>query len=392
MTTFTRRDFVTFAGGAAALAMLQACASPSATPTSTPSSPTDPGASADLQKVFETAFAASGLAGCAIRVRTGDDVVEATFGVKDLATGEPFVSTDYVRVASITKTFTATAILTMVDQGLIALDDTLDGFFPAVPNAGMITLGQMLGMRSGIFDFTSEDRFDVAFAADPTMEWDITRTLEVILRNEPEFEPGARVEYCDSNFALLGAIAETVDGKPLHEVFKNRVIDPAGLTDTYYPTDATIRSPHPQGYVPTLKADGTFDSSIAPRVVNEVNPAVPGGAGALISTLGDLSKWGDELVEGTLLSPESQNLQVQTEQFVGQTLNFGYGLGITNFNEYLGHDGAIFGFSSVILTRPETGTQIAIVSNESTNSTTPTLTMAVAIINEIDPEQGTGAR
>ncbi len=116
---------------------------------------------------------------------------------------------------------------------------------------------------------------------------------------------------------------------------------------------------------------------------------MPAGAGAMISTLEDVSAWGDELVDGTLLSAQTQRERLRTTRFTGQTLDFGYGLGVTNFNEYLGHDGAIFGFSSVVLTRPATGTQIAIVGNESTNSTTPTLTIAVAIIDAIDPSQGT---
>jgi D-alanyl-D-alanine carboxypeptidase len=198
------------------------------------------------------------------------------------------------------------------------------------------------------------------------------------------------VQYCDSNYALLGAIAEEVDGTPLAEVIRTRVIEPAGLLNTYCPTDDTIRSPHPQGYVPTLTADGSLDTSAVPRVVNELDPAVPAGAGALISTLDDVSAWGDVLVEGSLLGPETQARRLQTTRFEGQTLDFGYGLGITDFTDYLGHDGAIFGFSSVVLTRPDTGAQIAIVGNESTNSTTPTLTIAVAVINEIDPSQGTG--
>ena len=91
----------------------------------------------------------------------------------------------------------------------------------------------------------------------------------------------------------------------------------------------------------------------------------------MISTLADLQTWGTELVEGTLLTPETQARRLETHRFDGQALNFGYGLGITNLNEFLGHDGAIFGYSSVVFTRPQTDTQIAFIANESTNSTTP---------------------
>ena len=390
----TRRALLSAAAGASALLALDACASPSAAPAatggSTGGSDTDD-PNAVLAAAAATAFATSGLAGCSMRVRRDGSFWRGTFGVSDLSTQEAFRSDDFVRIASITKTFTATAILRIVDDGLLALDDTLSTFFPSIPNAGEITIEQMLGMRSGVFDFTAEDAFDAAFEADPTMPWSIAETVEVINRNEPLFAPGARVQYCDSNYALLGAIAEKIDSAPLDEVIQKRVIEPAGLLNTYYPTDDSVKTPHPQGYVPTLRADGTFDSRGIPRVVNDVNPAVPAGAGAIISTLADVCTWGDVLVDGSLLSATSQARRLQTHRFVGQKLNFGYGLGITNFNKYLGHDGAIFGYSSVVFTRPDTKTQIAIVGNESTNSTTPTLSIAVAIINAIDPGQGTGA-
>ncbi|WP_165314365.1 serine hydrolase domain-containing protein [Agromyces protaetiae] len=174
-------------------------------------------------------------------------------------------------------------------------------------------------------------------------------TIAVLRRNDPLFAPGDQVSYCDSNYALLGAIAERLDGAPLHELVQRRILDPLGLDRTSYPTSTTLPAPHPTPYVPEV------------------------------------------LVDGRLLTAETQRARLKTSKFAGQTLDFGYGLGITNFNEYLGHDGAIFGFSSVVLTRPKTGTQIAIVGNESTNSTTPTLSIAVAIIDAIDPSQGTGS-
>jgi D-alanyl-D-alanine carboxypeptidase len=248
----------------------------------------------------------------------------------------------------------------------------------------------MLAMQSGIYDFTGDKAFLARFDADPTLDWDVHDTIALIKANAPAFGPTEKTVYCDSNYALLGAIAEIVDGDTLPELLDRRTVQPLALPRTYYPTSPQIRSPHPHGYLPKTNPDGSVDTSLPPTIVDEVNPEVPAGAGAMISTLDDLSIWGDELVTGTLLSESSQAARLRTTRFTGQKLDFGYGLGITNFNEYLGHDGAIYGFSTVVLTRPQTGTQIAIVSNESTNFSTPTLTMAVRIINAIDPGQGTG--
>lgn len=382
----TRRGFLLATGTTLAAAGLAACAPrtdprPSATPSAE--------GPADLEPVFASAFATTGMAGCAIRVRHAGEVWRSTAGVADRRSGDPYPADAYVRIASITKTYTATVVLRMVDEGMLTLDDALERFVPGIPNGAEITVRQLLAMQSGIFDFTADERFVRAFTDDPTMAWSLDDTVAVILRNEPLFAPGAQVAYCDSNYALLGAIAERLDGAPLHEIVAARVVSPLGLPHTYYPTETGIRMPHPTPYVPELTADGAFDPSTSPRVVVELNPAVPAGAGAMISTLEDVSAWGDELVDGTLLSAQTQRERLRTTRFTGQTLDFGYGLGVTNFNEYLGHDGAIFGFSSVVLTRPATGTQIAIVGNESTNSTTPTLTIAVAIIDAIDPSQGT---
>ena len=175
-------------------------------------------------------------------------------------------------------------------------------------------------------------------------------------------------------------------GQPAGEVITTKIIEPLGLTSTSYPTDVKIPEPHPTSYVP--EGGEPFDNEAnPPRVVDELNPAVPSTAGAMISTLADLQTWGTELVEGTLLTPETQARRLETHRFDGQALNFGYGLGITNLNEFLGHDGAIFGYSSVVFTRPQTDTQIAFIANESTNSTTPTLFVALGVIQALYPDQ-----
>ena len=226
---FTRRAVLSAATGAAALAALSACAGSPPAPSATPTPSGQNASTASLDAVFEKAFAASGMAGVAARVRLPDGSLwQKNLGYSDLAAKTPYDSADFVRIASISKTFTATAVLTMVDDGMLALTDTLDRWYPSIPNAASITLEQMLGMRSGIFDFTSETQFDDAFDASPTMPWSIEQTLEVILRNQPAFAPGAQVSYCDSNYALLGAIASQVDGRPLGDVIQARVIAGGG--------------------------------------------------------------------------------------------------------------------------------------------------------------------
>ena len=345
---------------------------------------------ATIDRIVDEQLKATGLAGIAGVVRIRDGIWRGSAGVSDLSTKEPFRAGDFVRIASISKTYTATAVLQLVGEEKIALEDKLETYVPGVINGKVATIADLLGMTSGIPDFTANEGFLRRFTADPTMRWSDADTLAVIAEaKRPDFAPGEKVVYCDSNYALLGMIIAEVTGSPAGESITRTIIEPLGLSTTSYPTEVTIPNPHPTSYVPAVTDPNTpFDNAAKPpRVVIELNPAIPSTAGAMISTLEDLQKWGTELVEGSLLPSSLQARRLRTRQFEGQKINFGYGLGITNLNEFLGHDGAIFGYSSVVLTRPQTDTQIAFVANESTNFTTPTLNVALGVIKELYPDQ-----
>ncbi len=309
---------------------------------------------ATLDSLFDKIFDSTGLAGMGAAVWIGSDVWRRSAGYADLETKAVFRPTDHVRIASITKSYTATAVLQLVDQGELALTDTLESFVPGVTNGAEITLDNLLGMTSGIYDFTSDDKAVGAFDADPTMEWSDAQTLAVIARHEPLFAPGAEISYCDSNYALLGMILAKVTGRPPGEVITSNVIDKLQLPNTSYPTAATITEKHPTGYVPPVKdPNAPFDNAKAPpKVVTELNPNFPSTAGAMISTLDDLKVWGNEIATGSLLDPATQVRRLDSKPFPGQKINVGYGLGCETLNEFVGHNGAILGFSSVVMCRP----------------------------------------
>ena len=182
----------------------------------------------------------------------GDGAWTRSAGYADLAAQTPFDPAGHVRIASITKSYTATAVLQQVDKGALALTDTLESFVPGVANGAQITVQNLLAMTSGIYDFTSDDAFLAAFDADPTMPWSDQQMLEVIARHEPLFAPGAKVSYCDSNYGLLGMILQKVTGKPAGEVITSEVIGKLALPNTSYPTTTAIPDPHPTGYVPPV--------------------------------------------------------------------------------------------------------------------------------------------
>jgi D-alanyl-D-alanine carboxypeptidase len=339
-----------------------------------------------LQQLFDDGFADSGMPGAAAFVRIGDETWEASTGVGDLETQDPYDPAAHVRIASNTKTFTATAVLQLVDEGVVSLDDTLEQYIPGIVNGERITVRDLLQMSSGVWDFTSDTELMGRWADDLTMPWTVDDTIALIATQQPQFEPGEKVLYTDSNYVLLGRIAELASGLPMHELVQTRILDPLGMTDTRYPApdEPGIPDPHQQGYRPPAEQLGSLDTLIP---VGDINPEVAWGAGNMTSTIADLAIWADALADGELLSPELQAERIDSREFDGQKIEFGYGLGIIRLGDFLGHDGAISGYSTVAMRLPEADATFVLVGNGSSNFTTPSMDIFLSMVQALYPEQ-----
>jgi D-alanyl-D-alanine carboxypeptidase len=304
-----------------------------------------------------------------------------SFGVADRETGRKLRVSDHFRIASITKTFTATAILQLVDQGKLSLDDTLEKFIPGIANGAQITIRNLLGMTSGIYDYTMDEQFGKDFDANPRMPFDLDDVIAIVKRHEPEFAPGEKVVYCDTNYYFLGAILEQVTGLSLPDVIQTQILNPLKLDETSYPTTTAMPSPFAHGYYAGPEGTGRF------RDVTRLNPAVGGAAGAMISTLGDLRVWARALATGTLLSPE---LQAQRLQFGAIPnpggIEIGYGLGIFKLGDFIGHNGAIYGYSSAMFYLPAEDAIIVVEGNQSSNFLTATTTILFELAEYLFPQ------
>lgn len=375
---------------AAALTVLAGCApavpDPTPAPTEAAAVTLDDETRAQLQQLFDDGFASSGMPGGAAIVRIGDETWEASTGVGDLETQEPFDPAAHVRIASNTKPFTATAVLLLVDDGVVTLDDPLEQYIPDIANGDRITVRQLLQMSSGVWEFTSDAELIGRWAADPMMPWTVDDTIALIRTHEPAFEPGEKVVYTDSNYVLLGRIAELASGMPLHEFVQTRILDELGMDDTRFPApdEPGIPDPHQQGYRPPAEDLGSLDNLIP---MGDINPEVAWGAGNMTSTIADLAVWGVALADGTLLSAELQAERIQSRQFDGPTIEIGYGLGLIRLGDFLGHDGAIMGYSSVAMRLPSADATFVMVGNASTNSTTPTMDIFLSMVKALFPEQ-----
>jgi len=324
----------------------------------------------------------------AAAVWLGNTTWQRTGGYSNLETKTPYAASDFVRIASITKSFAATAARQLVDSGQLSLDDPVERFVPGLPNGTTITLENLLGMTSGLFDVTADDGFAATFDQNPVMPWSFNDTLAIVKAHPPTFAPGAQMQYCDTNYAVLNEILAKVAGQPAGTVI-TRHVEGLGLRSTSYPTTSTVPDPHPTAYVPSVKdPQAPFDNAASPpKVVNEVNPAVAATAGAMISTLDDLHPWGREIAVGSLLKPATQALRLQARRFPNTPVNIGSGLGCERLNDFTGHNGAIFGYSSVVFHNPTLDLTIAAVGNESSNSTSPTATFAYQSVKTLIPSQ-----
>ena len=304
-----------------------------------------------------------------------------SFGVANRRTGERMRRSQRVRIASITKTFTATAVLQLVDAGRLRLDDTVAEFVAGVPNGDRITVRQLLGMTSGVYDYTMDKRFGRRFAANPLMPFGPRDVLAIVRRHEPEFAPGADLQYADTNYTLLGMIVEKVTGRPVGKLIERRILEPLRLRHTSYPGGPRMPAPFAHGYYAGDKGTGRL------RDYTRINPDVAGAAGAMISTLGDLRTWAKALADGTLLAPATQTERLQFGAFPNPGLSVGYGLGIFNLAGFIGHNGAIYGYSTAMFHLPEANATIVLAGNKATNFSQETTDMFVQIAQYLFPER-----
>jgi len=301
-------------------------------------------------------------------------------GIGDITTAAPFTVADHVRIASNTKTFVATVILQLVDEGALVLNDPLENYITGVPNGAEITLRQVLGMTAGIYDFVNDPVIAEGYNADPLLAFTPEDALAIIRASTPDFAPGERAQYSNSNYILLGLIAEEVTGQPIDVLIAERILTPLGMATTSFATTPDMPMPFAHGYDLGEPGDALRDVTVS-------NPDIPWASGAMISTLADLRIWAAGLAEGTLISAETQRERLQFSPFETTPLEVGYGLGILTINGLLGHNGGILGYSSWVVHDPESGASIAVITNRAGNEGGTADPIFIGIASYLFPER-----
>lgn len=307
-----------------------------------------------LQQAVEQTIAEYGVPGAAVGVWIpGEGSWTAAVGTADLESGIPVDASMQWPLRSITKSYTVTLILQLVDEGAISLDDTIDEYVDGVTDGDQITLRELAGMTSGNADYTNEE-FMQAFVEDPERIFTLNDLNAFMLHKPAEFAPGTEKVYNNANINLLGVVVEQATGQPFEEALIERILEPVGQENSRYLMDASLwDAPHPVGYAPG-------DSGLEPQATNM---SVFGPAGSMVSNLDDGRVWAQLLGTGALLEPATQRERVE-----GAPLDAGppydiYALGIGETGGWWGHNGEGFGFTAALFHQPDTGASIVVFTN-----------------------------
>jgi D-alanyl-D-alanine carboxypeptidase len=276
-------------------------------------------------------------------------------GKANLDTGRAPDPDDQFRIGSVTKTFVATAILQLVDEGKLNKSDTLSKWYPDFPNADRITIDDLLRMRSGIVDYWDEEALKQLYD-NPLEQVTNEDVIEAAASKADQFEPpDQETKYNNTNYNILAAIVEKVSGNDINTQISENILKPLGLKNTLYPTNVELPGElHGYGLNPQ---SGEFEDKTI------LNPTPVGGAGAMISNMSDLGVWAKALYNGDLLSPETQQARLQTQPAEGMAPTR-YGEGIFEGTEGVwGHGGEISGFSTDMWYIPEQDATIVISVN-----------------------------
>ena len=314
---------------------------------------------AKIQEVLTLANKYRQFNGTALVAENGKVVYKGGVGLANMEWNIPNTPDTKFRLGSITKQFTATVILQLVEQGKIKLDGKLSDYLPDYRKdvGNKVTIHNLLTHTSGIPSYTSQPGFFENVSRNP---YKVDEFVKKYASGDLEFEPGSKFVYDNSGYFLLGAIIERVTGKPYEQVLQENIFNPVGMKNTGYDHHDTIIAKRAAGYV---KTHDSFAN--APYL----DMSIPYAAGSLYSTVEDLYLWDQALYTDKLLSAQSKALM-----YTPFLENYAYGWSIQNASfkvnnadvPVITHGGGINGFTTTIVRFPREKNLIVMLDNTNT--------------------------
>ncbi|MEO7233916.1 MAG: serine hydrolase domain-containing protein, partial [Lapillicoccus sp.] len=313
---------------------------------------------ADLVTTLDQAAAAgfkeAASPGAIVGVRTPKGTWIKAYGDSDPTKKVAMTADMHVRIGSVTKPFTGTLIMQLVEQGKVSLDDPISKYVPGVPNADQVTLKLLGTMRSGVASYSRNADFVKQLFAKPEGVYTVDQLLTFGYALSPAFAPGADFEYSNTNTLLLGKVVEKVTGKTLQEAYQSMIFDPLKLSKTSAPgSNPQMPAPFSRGY--TLQGvTGT-----TPADATSYNPSWAGAAGEIVSDANDMLTFTRALGTGQgLLKPATQVTRLGTWAPAG-----GYGFQWACADGWVGHTGELPGYNVTAWYDTTTDSSVVVAAN-----------------------------
>lgn len=332
---------------------------------------------AELQAAVATWLRATGTPGASVTIRWADGHTwTGVAGFADLAGRVPVRPATAFAAASMTKTFVAALVLQLAATGRLRLDDPVTRWLdPAVVRAARastaVSVRMLLDHTSGLSDFFFGPGVDAALQKEPDRAWSATDALAFV--RKPYFAPGTSYHYSNTNYLLLGLIAERVTGRPLATELRARFLDPLGLTRTWYQAVEAPRAATANGYrfVGLSRTAAPIDVTDDPSVVPFRSVVTASGAaGSIASTSADLVRWATALYAGRVLpagSLAASLAEAPLTAALGATVPYGLGVQVLRIGPFdtIGHGGSFLGFQGAVRYLPDARVTIAVLTNQS---------------------------
>ena len=340
---------------------------------------------AALQTVVEKAAKEMLVPGAIVAIRTPQGSYTAAVGTTELRKQTPPDVNTHFRIASNSKTMTAAIVVLLAQDGKLTFSDPVSDYVPDVPNGAHITIADLLKMRSGLYNYTNAPEFSAALDADPAKAWTPQEVLAIAFAHPQNAAPNTEYEYDNTNYALLGLIAEKVGGRSLEEQFRDRLFGPLGLQQTSLPAtdDTAIPAPYSHGYMYGNSAYAMVDDpypadikaaakagTLQPTDYTHQNPSYAHAAGGVISTADNIATWIRALVSGQVFNADYQRIWLDSVQAEdpqnpdGQ--KYGYGISYQRFSPTAAmyyHGGEMPGFNSFMGYDPDNDVSLVIWTN-----------------------------
>ncbi|MFG2296969.1 serine hydrolase domain-containing protein [Streptomyces sp. NPDC048603] len=294
-------------------------------------------------------------------------------------TGIPATPDMRLRIGAVAIPYLSTALLRLVDEGRVGLDDKISRWRPDLPHADRITLRMLAATTSGYADYVRDDAFIAALYKNPFRQWTADELVKISVSKPLVRQPGSGFAYSHANFVILGDIISRVEGKPLAEVMRERILEPMGLTATANPDTAVIDPPVLHGFD---NERGVFEDS------TYWNPSWTLAPGAVMTgTLTDMAKSFTSIGEGTLLTPESHRTQLAPVSKIDGNLSYALGLAVAN--GWILQNPSFAGYAGTVAYLPSKKLAISTAATQGPGSTVQNAStnVLVAIANHLSPDR-----